>query len=76
MIASAAYRQATDDGWSRKMLDDNAGRKMVDDIFFKDDNLGLSGAMVKIFIASYLKKEHIFYTDNWYTSPSLSVYLA
>ena len=42
----------------------------------KDDALGLSGAIVKKFMASYLNKGHILYTDNWYTSPSLSVYLA
>ena len=42
----------------------------------KDDALGLCGAVVKKFMASYLNKGHILYTDNWYTSPSLSMYLA
>ena len=42
----------------------------------KDDVLGLSGVIVKKFMASYLNKGHILYTDNWYTSPSLSMYLA
>ena len=27
-------------------------------------------------MAPYLNKENILYTDNWYASPSLSVYLA
>ena len=40
---------------------------------FKDDNFGLSGAIVKKFMAPYLNKGHILYTEDWYTSPSMSV---
>ena len=42
----------------------------------KDKVHGASGAIVKKLIAPYLNKGHILYIDNWYSSPSLSVYLA
>ena len=42
----------------------------------KDNALGLSGAIIKKIMVSYLNKGRVLYTDNWYTSPSLSVYLA
>ena len=41
----------------------------------KDDALGLSEAILKK-LWLHLNKGHMLYTDNWYTSPSLSVYLA
>ncbi len=41
----------------------------------KKDPLGFSGAIVKHLISPYLDKGRILYTDNWYTSPTLSMYL-
>lgn len=40
-----------------------------------DANIGISGAVVKTLIASYLNKGYNLYTDNWYTSPILAQYL-
>ncbi|XP_025195976.1 piggyBac transposable element-derived protein 4-like, partial [Melanaphis sacchari] len=40
-----------------------------------DANLGQSGAVVKTLMKRYLNKGHTLYTDNWYTSPILSMYL-
>jgi len=40
-----------------------------------DSNLGQSGAVVKTLMKKYLNKGHTLYTDNWYTSPILSMYL-
>lgn len=40
-----------------------------------DANLGQSGAVVKTLMKKYLNKGHTLYTDNWYTSPILSMYL-
>ena len=39
------------------------------------DPLGISGAIVKKMMSKYLGQNHILYTDNWYTSPSLTQYL-
>jgi len=40
-----------------------------------DANLGKSGAVVKTLMKKYLNKGHTLYTNNWYTSPILSMYL-
>ena len=39
------------------------------------DQLGVSGAVVKKMLEGYLDLGHKLYTDNWYTSPSLSLFL-
>ena len=39
------------------------------------DPLGYSGAVVRKMMTRYLNQGHILYTDNWYTSPSLSKFL-
>ena len=39
------------------------------------DQLGISGGVVKKMVEPYLRKGHIMYTDNWYTSPMLCQYL-
>ncbi|KAJ8934842.1 hypothetical protein NQ318_016178 [Aromia moschata] len=39
------------------------------------DNLGSSGSVVVKLLEPYLNKGHTFYSDNYYTSPSLSIYL-
>ena len=41
----------------------------------KDNDLGFSGAVVKKFMENYENKGHILYTDNWYISPNLCMYL-
>ncbi|KAJ8976674.1 hypothetical protein NQ317_004757 [Molorchus minor] len=38
-------------------------------------DLGVSGSVVAHLIKPYLEKGHSLYTDNWYTSPTLSMYL-
>ena len=40
-----------------------------------NDPLGVSGAVVRQLMSSYVGKGHIMYTDNWYTSPMLCQYL-
>ena len=40
-----------------------------------NDQLGISGAIVKKMTETYMDKGHILYTDNWYSSPSLCRYL-
>lgn len=40
-----------------------------------DEDLGVSGSVVKTFMASHLGKHHILYFDNWYCSPKLLKYL-
>ena len=40
-----------------------------------DDPLGHSGSVVKVMMEPYLDNGHILYTDNFYTSPSLSEFL-
>lgn len=39
------------------------------------DPHGFSGAVVKALMENYFNKNHILYTDNYYTSPALSHYL-
>ena len=39
----------------------------------KNDPMGMSGAIVKKMMAPFMGRGHILYTDNWYTSPVLSV---
>lgn len=39
------------------------------------DNLGSSGSVVVKLLGPHLNKGHTFYSDNYYTSPSLSTYL-
>ena len=41
----------------------------------RNDNLGVSGAVVKQLIQPYLGKGHVLYTDGWYTSPDLCQFL-
>lgn len=41
----------------------------------KYDDLGISGSVVTTLMRPYLEKGHSLFTDNWYTSPSLSTYL-
>lgn len=41
----------------------------------KNDPLGVSGAVVREMMGSYVGKGHIMYLDNWYTSPMLCQYL-
>ena len=41
----------------------------------KDDNLGFGGSVVKELLSKYLGQGHILYTDNYYTSPTLSSFL-
>lgn len=41
----------------------------------RDDPHGFSGAVVKKLMDRYLGKDHVLYTDNYYTSPLLSKYL-
>lgn len=41
----------------------------------KNDQLGVSGAVVKVMLFSYLGRGHVFYVNNWYTSPQLCQYL-
>ena len=41
----------------------------------RDDDLGVAGAVVKKLLQKHLEKGHTLYTDNWYTSPKLSLYL-
>jgi hypothetical protein len=38
-------------------------------------DLGVSGSVVTTLIAPYLNEGHTVYTDNWYTSPALSLFL-
>lgn len=38
-------------------------------------DMGMSGPVVTTLIALYLNKGHSVYTDNWYSSPSLSLFL-
>lgn len=40
-----------------------------------NDPHGFSGAVVKALMENYFNKNHILYTDNYYTSPALSHYL-
>ena len=40
-----------------------------------DKDVGLSGSIVKQLMNKYLNKNHILYTDNYYTSPTISKYL-
>jgi len=40
-----------------------------------DPSLGISGAVVNTLIKPYLKKGHKLFIDNWYTSPSLAMFL-
>lgn len=40
-----------------------------------DPNLGISGAVVNTLMKPYLKKGHKVFIDNWYTSPSLAMFL-
>ena len=40
-----------------------------------DPELGLSGSIVKTLMEPYLDKNHILFTDNWYTSPKLVKFL-
>uniref|UniRef100_A0A2H8TWM1 PiggyBac transposable element-derived protein 4 n=1 Tax=Melanaphis sacchari TaxID=742174 RepID=A0A2H8TWM1_9HEMI len=40
-----------------------------------DANIGISGAVVKTYIAPYLNKGYNLYTDNWFTSLILAKYL-
>lgn len=39
-------------------------------------DLGFSGIVVKEPMKPFLKKNHILFTDNWYTSPALADYLS
>ena len=41
----------------------------------RNDPCGISGAIVKKLVAKYMDKSDILYTDNWYFSPSLLLYL-
>ena len=41
----------------------------------RDDPLGVSGSVVKALLRPYLDSGHLLFTDNWYTSPSLALYL-
>lgn len=41
----------------------------------RTDNLGISGDIVATLMKNYLKKGHILYVDNWYSSPILFQYL-
>jgi hypothetical protein len=38
-------------------------------------DIGVSGSVVATLIALYLNKGHTVYTDNWYNSPALSLFL-
>lgn len=40
-----------------------------------DPSLGISGAVVNTLMKPYLKKGHKLFIDNWYTSPSLAMFL-
>ena len=44
----------------------------LDDI---DRELGLSGSIVQTLMEPYLDKNHVLFTDNWYTSPKLMQFL-
>ncbi|RXN14776.1 piggyBac transposable element-derived 4-like protein [Labeo rohita] len=37
--------------------------------------LGISGSVVMTLLAPYLRKGHVLYVDNWYSSPTLFQYL-
>ena len=39
------------------------------------ETLGVTGSVVTTLMKPYLNKGHTLYTDNYYTSPTLSVYL-
>lgn len=39
------------------------------------DHLGVSGSVVESMLQPYLGKGHLFYSDNYYTSPHLSTFL-
>ncbi|CAK9803074.1 PiggyBac transposable element-derived protein 4 [Anthophora quadrimaculata] len=41
----------------------------------RNDPLGVSGAVIKKLMINYEQKGHVLYTDNWYTSPKLAIYL-
>ena len=41
-----------------------------------DNELGVSGSVVKTFLSSHLGKYHIIYFDNWYSSPKLLKFLS
>lgn len=41
----------------------------------KTEPSGVSGAVIKILINYHERKGHLLYTDNWYTSPKLALYL-
>ncbi|KAJ8966363.1 hypothetical protein NQ314_003564 [Rhamnusium bicolor] len=45
------------------------------DLLPDDFNLGKSGQVVLTLLKKYLNKGHVLYIDNWYTSPSLFLYL-
>lgn len=40
-----------------------------------DADLGISESVVKTLLAPHLQKGHVFYIDNWYSSPNLFPYL-
>lgn len=41
----------------------------------KDDRLKFSGSVVRTLMSKHLGKNDILYTDNFYTSPTISQYL-
>ncbi|CAK9796194.1 hypothetical protein ANTQUA_LOCUS660 [Anthophora quadrimaculata] len=41
----------------------------------RNDPLDVSGAVIKKLMINYEQKGHLLYTDNWYTSPKLAIYL-
>ena len=41
-----------------------------------DNDLGISGSVVKTFLSPHLGKKHIVYFDNWYSSPKLLRFLS
>ena len=45
------------------------------DIDIPKSEYGVSGSVVKKLLQQYMGRGHILYTDNWYTSPDLSLYL-
>ena len=47
----------------------------ADTEIMSDDNLGVSGSVVKTLLDDYKGNDHVFYSDNWYTSPKLYQWL-
>ena len=50
-----------------------AGGKEME--YTHNDNLGKSGSIVTSLLDAYLDKGHIFYVDNFYSSPALFAHL-